>query len=540
MGEFAWPPDYRAEIIERWRRLDAIQKDPKTAKGAYEYYRTNPIDFIEHWCVTYDPRNGANGLPKKMPFVLFDRQKDLVRFLLGCLEDSENGLIEKSRDMGATWVCCAVSVWMWIYDEGVSVGWGSRKADLVDRLGDPDSIFEKIRIIINNLPDFLVPPKFSAKDNMHYMRIINPHTGATLKAESGDGIGRGGRSKLYMCDEAAHYERPELIEASLADNTNCRIDFSSVNGTANVFYRRRQAGVIWEPGKEIEPGKVRVMIMDWRDHPAKDQAWYDKRRKKAEAEGLMAVFAQEVDRDYAASVEGVIISSKWVRAAVDAHVKLGIEKTGTHFAGLDVADEGGDKNALVSRMGIIFTHAEHWGEGDTAQTATRAVTLCKQHNINNLQYDSLGPGSGIKGETNRLKREGILPKGLEVVGWAASGKKLNPEMRMDKTDPSSQKIKDFFENLKAQAWWELRIRFEKTYKAVTEGREYPPDELISIPSGLSNRHALEIELSQPTFTTSKNGKIMVDKKPNGSASPNLADACTMAYWPVQRSGFVYF
>jgi hypothetical protein len=34
------------------------------------------------------------------------------------------------------------------------------------------------------------------------------------------------------------------------------------------------------------------------------------------------VLAQEVDIDYAASVEGVLIPSAWVQAAVDAHIKL--------------------------------------------------------------------------------------------------------------------------------------------------------------------------------------------------------------------------
>lgn len=535
-----WPPDYRVELINRFERLKKIQESPGLQIGAYEYYRTRPVEFVAHWCITYDPRNGSNGLPKKIPFIPFERQKHLIQFLLGCLEDSESGLIEKSRDMGATWICCAVSVWLWIYDTGISIGWGSRKADLVDRIGDPDSIFEKIRIIINSLPSFFIPTGFSARDNMHYMKIINPQTGATIKGESGDGIGRGGRSKLYLCDESAHYERPELIEASLGDNTNCRIDFSSVNGTANVFYRRRQAGVIWEPGKEIEPGKVRVMIMDWRDHPAKDQEWYDKRRKKAEEEGLMAVFAQEVDRDYASSVEGVIIPAKWVKSAIDAHKKLNIEITGSKIAGLDVADEGGDKNAYVSRHGILMLRAQSWGEGDTTQTAEKAVNFCREDGVTELEYDCIGVGAGIKGETNRMKRAGELPKNLKVVAWSAAAKPLNPELRLVPGDNESPKNKDFFENLKSQGWWELRRKFELTHKAVTAGAEYKESDLISIPAELENRHQLETELSQPTFSRSKTGKIVIDKKPNGSASPNYADATVEAYWPVLKSGFVYF
>src|ERR1700727_2911916 len=127
---------------------------------------------------------------------------------------------------------------------------------------------------------------------------------------------------VYFNDDSAHYERPELIEAALGDNTNVQIDISSVHGTANVFYRRRMAGEIWQPDKTSTKGKTRIFIFDWRDHPGKSQEWYDGRRIKYADEGLLHLFAQEVDRDYASSVEGIIIPSKWVKAAIDAHKKL--------------------------------------------------------------------------------------------------------------------------------------------------------------------------------------------------------------------------
>jgi hypothetical protein len=58
--------------------------------------------------------------------------------------------------MGATWICAAFSVHAWIYSDG-AIGWGSRKEQLVDRLGDPSSIFEKIRLIVDYLPSFFLP-----------------------------------------------------------------------------------------------------------------------------------------------------------------------------------------------------------------------------------------------------------------------------------------------------------------------------------------------------------------------------------------------
>jgi hypothetical protein len=44
------------------------------------------------------------------------------------------GLVEKSRDMGATWLAVSFSVWLFLFVPGATVGWGSRKEALVDRI----------------------------------------------------------------------------------------------------------------------------------------------------------------------------------------------------------------------------------------------------------------------------------------------------------------------------------------------------------------------------------------------------------------------
>jgi phage terminase large subunit len=92
--------------------------------------------------------------------------------------------------------------------------------------------------------------------------------------------------------------------------------------------------------------------------------------------------------------------------------------------------------------------------------------------------------------------------------------------------------KDFYTNLKAPAWWELRRRFEKTHRAVTEGIEFSRDEMISIPSDLPLLRTLQKELSQPTMSKGTRMRLVIDKAPEGTRSPNLADAIVMAYWPV--------
>lgn len=533
-----WPPDYVAIWGWRQQQILKIRSNPGMLAGAKAFYAKpeNCSKFINHWLDTYDPRNaGSRTKIPKMPFIMFERQEQMVNFLLAMLSGEENGLIEKARDMGATWVCCAVSVWLWLFWEGAAIGWGSRKEPLVDKIGDPDSIFEKMRMLIRGLPQEFLPAGFNEKDHMLSMRIVNPENGSTITGEVGDNIGRGGRKLIYFKDESAHYERPEKIEAALGDNTRVQIDISSVNGLGNVFHRRREAGKEWEGGPAIE-NVTNVFIMDWRDHPEKNDEWYLRRKKKSQEEGLLHLFAQEVDRNYSASVEGTIIKSEWVAAAVDAHLKLKVEASGLMIGALDVADEGGDKNALVRRRGMVLLSADDWGEGDVGESTRRAVAACSSDGPIEIQYDSVGVGAGVKSEANRLFNEKKLPEGMMFVAWSAGASVLDPDQHLIPRDKQTPLNRDFYANLKAQAWWQLRLRFERTYKAVVEGEAYDPDDLISLPSNLPRLQQLKKELSQPTASRSTGAlKLVVDKTPDGTRSPNLADAVVMAYWPVRNT-----
>ena len=536
-----WPPDYVS--VWQWRQAQIIKlrSDPVLMRGALEFYSRpeNAVHFVNHWADTYDPRNAGRGVPAYMPFIMFERQAEFVDFILAMIAGEENGLVEKARDMGATWVCAALSVWLWRFYDGAAVGWGSRKEQLVDKLGDPDSIFEKMRIIINRLPPEFMPRGFNAATHMPYMRIVNPESGATITGEAGDNIGRGGRKLIYFKDESAHYERPEKIEAALADNTRVQIDISSVNGLGNVFHRRREGGAEWSGGSAIS-GVTNVFVMSWSDHPAKDQSWYDARKRKAAADGLLHVFAQEVDRNYSAAVAGVVIPSEWVAAAIDAHIALGFEATGPIVPALDVADEGGDRNALARRRGAVLLSVDEWGEGDVGQTARRAIGALENDGPVSLQYDCIGVGAGVKSEANRLQAEGLLRAGLAFAPWNAGAGVLNGDKNVIEGDRETPLNKDLFQNLKAQAWWSLRSRFERTFNAVRNGVEHHPDDLISLPSDLPSLRTLQKELSQPTSSRSSGAmKLVIDKSPAGTKSPNLADAVVMAYYPLTKQAFSY-
>lgn len=540
-----WPPNFTEVYKRRVDLLNAMRSDPTVRVAVMKHYENNPVDFILDWATTYDPRKKGD-IPKRMPFCLFPRQVELVWFLDECVRDSESGLIEKCRDAGATFVCAAYSVWQWLFVDNISVGFGSRKEMLVDRIGDPDSIFQKMRDMIEMLPaDIFWPKGFAPDKHMPHMKILNPENGAQIVGEAGDNIGRGGRKSCFYKDESAHYERPEKIESALGDNTDVQIDISSVFGTGNVFYRRRKAGVEWKPGEKVPKGKTRVFIFDWRDHPGKNQEWYDLRRQKAEEEGLLHVFAQEVDRDYASAVQGVLIPSKWVKACIDIHKVLKWpEPTGSRVASMDVADGGNDRNSMAVKRGYLV-EASMCDGGEADLVARQYYAMADMIGADQWRYEINGVGAGAKAAARMYHSNAVeqgrnaaaLPK---IIGWSPSHAVVNGACDVntgdlvEPGDKESIRNKDFFTNLRAQAAWKLRQLCHNSYKARYEGADLDHDDCIALSSDMEGLEELVTEMSQPTYVTNPNtNKITINKTPEGTQSPNRFDGLVINVSPLR-------
>lgn len=517
-------PDYTEIFRQRVERLNRIRKNPDCLTALRTYYRDHPADFVSDWGVTVDPRNVERGLPATIPFILFDRQREWIDWTMDRWQGRERGLTEKSRDMGLSWLSVALASTLCLFHEGMVVGFGSRKEEYVDRIGAPKSLFWKARKFIENLPPEF-RPGWDRRTSAPHMRINFPFTGASISGEAGDGIGRGDRSSLYFVDEAAFLERPELVEASLSQTTNCRIDISTPHGMGNPFAEKRHSG------------RTPVFTFHWRDDPRKDDAWYAK-----QCEDLDPVtVAQEIDLNYQASVEGILIPSEWAQAAVGAHKKLNIKPSGQRQGSLDVADEGKDLNAFLVSHGVVIEDLESWsGKGsDIYGTVERAFRICDTYNLDSFRYDADGLGAGVRGDARTInenrKREHQAQK--TVIQFRGSAAVHNP----DGEDIKGRTNQDMFQNLKAQAWWQLRVRFQKTYRAITEGMDYPEDQLISISEDIDpkKRNQLMNELSQPTYAFNAAGKMQVNKAPDGTRSPNLADTVMIKYAPGTSGAFDY-
>lgn len=528
----------QASLVERLLHLERVNREPYLRSLEVAVCRNDPAHWVNHWCFTYDPREQ----PSLRPFDLFPKQAEFLTWLQQREAAEEDGLVEKSRDMGVTWLCAAYALHGWLFRQGFSVGFGSRKRELVDAIGNPDSILEKVRILIRNLPGWMVPAAFKPAAHDNLCKILNPATGSAITGEGGDDIGRGGRQSLYFVDEAAHLQHPDLVEASLSQTSRCRVWVSTPEGQGNPFAKKRHGG------------NIAVFTFHWKDDPRKNgwveknaaseivrggngQApnpaeggtvlypWYEREKRRLDNP---VVIAQELDIDYTASLEGVCIPAAWVRAAVG----LPLKASGLAIGGLDVADEGANRNVFISRRGPVVSRPVDWGQLNTTQTAHRAADEAEREQVFTLNYDSIGVGAGLRGTYNSSERRFKFRTNAVNVGQAPT----------DTRWPDGKTSKERFLNLKAELWWILRTRFEKAYEhrlwleGNPDGKRHPDEEMISLP----NDERLISQLSLPRYFATETGKIKIESKEQlsrrGVASPDFAEALVLTFMVVPVMG----
>jgi phage terminase large subunit len=526
----------REDCLAWLRRDDAAKTHDKIAwvKRYYSQDGDTLANFISDWGYTVDPRLVGEGRNPIMAFELFPKQRDMIRWLIGCWTDSKPGVVVKSRDVGASWCAMALLSSLCIFRQGFAAGVGSAVEIKIDRSGDPDTLFYKIRSFLEHLPvEF--NGGFDIDRCSADKRVSFPLTGSSITGEAGDQAGRGGRKAIYIVDEAAHFEHPKIIDKNLSANTKCRIDMSSVNGTANSFYTRAHNSAI------------RRFDFTWRDDPRKDQTWYE--QQCAELDEV--VVKQEIDCDFNASREGVCIPSTWVQAAIDIDKHLGIEcDSGRLRAGLDIADRGNDKNAFVIVKGRKIIFAAQWsGKGsDTGYSVQRAMAIAEANGLTEFDYDADGMGGAAVHSDARLINEARrevqatkhTPQEYFTSGAIATHPYRGSEavVRPESVVPGTKrKAKDLFTNRKAQSWYDARLGFFNSWKA-RNGKPHDPSRVICIASDLSTedgksnlRDLLAQQLSQATVKETIQGKIQIEKAPDDEASPDIADAAVIALAP---------
>lgn len=238
-------PDLDWWLDERERMLRLCLTNPKALQAFVEECAEDPLFWMRYTAWAYDPRKDARSIEE--PFIPWDFQEDFIQYLYDVLKRAqtdvlfrENIAVDKARDMGASFCVLYAFQHFWQF-QGSSFIIGSRKEEEVDKIGDMDTPFEKLRFNIIRQHQFLLPQGFdlnSKKFSKERLLSTKPpgEGGAQIVGESAnENFGRGGRALAAFCDEFQKWEFDEESWRSLSGTVKVRIAVGTPDGPFNKF-----------------------------------------------------------------------------------------------------------------------------------------------------------------------------------------------------------------------------------------------------------------------------------------------------------------
>ena len=257
------------------------EQNETSKQQAVLLFKSDVVSFFNLCLWTYDPRKD----PSDRPFLLYDYQENYVNKINQYIIEGKSLLTEKSRDVGVTWMILGVFLYRWMFfEENYLVG--SRKEDLVDKLGDITSLFERIRYMINTMPQWLVPVCGIDKKNIkNYMKLFKANQASITGESTNQDFSRQGRYNAILLDEFASWDVAEQAWTACGDTAPSKFPVSTPKGSHNKFSRLKKSG------------QIEVETLHWHLHPEKDNKWYEVQKATRSAKDI----AQELDINYTIS-----------------------------------------------------------------------------------------------------------------------------------------------------------------------------------------------------------------------------------------------
>ena len=309
-----------------------------------------------------------------------------------------------------------------------------------------------------------------------------------------------------------------------------------------------------------EPEDVSILV-NWQDNP-----WwfpwcescgvrydFDRRETACECGGAIAPGLWELEqlRSVCQEQESEVYPNRWMGEPADTDVESKVlpyqmvEACRQAFrkglapgpggratiAGLDLAEGGADKCALVIGTGPTIQYIDVWPgvTGDLQQAAVRAHEACMQYGVGRLYYDASSP---IRSEFLRLG----APYPVRPVNFG--GVVGGPDVRYERGGRPPPLNKDVFARLNIQMATAVRLRMQRTMQLL-RGEDVDPyrccfidPDAVAPGCRVTNMESYLSELTGPTRRIPPgSGKWELDKRGGDEAaeSPDSFDATCLAF-----------
>jgi len=209
---------------------------------------------------TFQPKREQSPY-KHLPFITWPVQDECIEEIIKSCREGGDLLIDKSREMGATWIMLGSFLAEWLFVPDSTFLITSRKEEYVWKKGNPDTLFWKLEYMLKKLP-LWVTPKYTLSER----HLQNEDNDSVIDGESTNAdVGAGGRRQAVLCDEFARVSPPDAdtIQETLSDTTPARIFNSTPTTRGHPFGVLRFSG------------RVKVFTLGWWRHPWKIKGEYN-------------------------------------------------------------------------------------------------------------------------------------------------------------------------------------------------------------------------------------------------------------------------
>ena len=340
---------------------ELIKIEYKKCAASSDYFLSK-YSYIQH------PMRG------RVLFELYPYQQDS----LNDFEDHDYNIVLKGRQIGISTLVAGYALWMMLFHSDKNILVIATKQETAKNL------VTKVRFMHANLPVWLRGT--CVEDNKLSMRFSN---GSQIKAVArSKDAGRSEALSLLILDEAAFIEGADEIwtaaQATLSTGGKA-ILLSTPNGVGNFFHK------MWQQA-ELKSNNFNPILLDWRVHPERDQAWRD---RQTELLGEMQS-SQEHDASFIFS-GNTVVSPDILEFYKKTYVKEPISKQGvdgnlwiweypaagrTYIAAADVArGDGEDYSAIhIIEAERSIQVAEYKGKIPTKEFGNLMVSLATEYN----------------------------------------------------------------------------------------------------------------------------------------------------------------
>jgi hypothetical protein len=227
-------------------------------------------------------------------------------------------------------------------------------------------------------------------------------------------------------------------------------------------------------------------------------------------------YVSRVLAEFPSISEGGLIPYAWVKAAMDRSLRPG----GPVQLSMDVG-AGGDSSVRMLREGNVIRLHSQDRDPDTMASTGKLIAAIKETNAEVAKVDEIGIGKGVADRSAEIaadqEEDSITRSAAAKVRGVNIGRGTIGRPTPKQTQKEADEVaRASFANLRAQAYWELRERFQEGTIDID-----PEDE------------DLAAQLCDLRYKRTSASKIQIESKDDmrrrGRPSPDKADAVMLAF-----------